>query len=193
MNSAEVKNGVELLIDTNDKVKKILGSMDSSNSEHRRIVLEAVSKMILEYIVPLVEDYERSDKSVDYLKFHEVTDGKIDGLVSGIFDERLKKHIHGLKKPNDEAVKDALEYVDAQFADGRKRDLIFRCWAGIKANSSIQTLIDFLKEPLIGVNLIKLETIQNEQIKIEDLLSYKLPGGLRYSLESLSERLKRGK
>jgi len=182
-----------LLITFRDDAEKIIASMDSVNSEYRMIVLEAIEILIGKYISPLMEEYERFDKFVDPFDLDNIAGAEIRGLVGGQLEEKLKEQMNGLEKPHDRILKEALEYVDVPIDEIERRDIFFNSWAGIKASSTISSLIDFLGKPLANPNPPKIESATVEQAKIKELLKKNLTGSIRYSLERLEERLNRGK
>lgn len=182
---------VEDLINTSEAVDEKLGLMRSVDVQHRQLALDAIEVLIDRFIFPAMVDCQESTDRFHTFDIEEITQTEFRGLVRGIFEERLKELMNGLEKPGDDVLTETLEYVDIPIEDFNERERFFKCWAAEEADSSIHSLINFLKEPLIKPDAPRIESLPAEQTRVEKLLGQKLPDKLEYRLESLLNRIKR--
>ena len=173
-----------------EKAEHALAKLNSTDVRHRQIVLEAIKILIDKHISPLVEEHRQSNDSVDPFDLNKIAGGEIRGLVGSLFNERLKEQTSGLEKFDDTVLKEALEYVDVAIDDRRQREKFFKSWAAVEASSTIGSLIGFLKEPLVKPGVPKIESLPQERISVERLLSRKLSNNVESGLEILLNWIK---
>lgn len=171
----------------------VLKNMDASNVQHRQIIIECIEQLIRSYISPAMLDCKESSAPLDSFDIEDITKTEFRGLVGSLFEEKLFEQMKNLEKPEDNVLRELLEEFDISLRDGDERDRFFRCLMAERDNGKIHGLINFLKEPLIGSTSIKLSSVKTEQTRVSQLMQSKLPDGLQYLLENLSERLGRGK
>ncbi len=163
-----------------------LAQFDASNPAHRRAVLDAVEQLIENYILPAM-DLPSSRNRFDIIDLDAVAGTEIPGLVRRLFDERMPAD---LRKPNDEELKEALDYIDVPTESAEHRDRFYRAWAANMAESALGTLLNFLRQPLQKAPSGLAAVAQQERQRLSKLLQHQLPDSIEYDITSLIERMK---
>lgn len=179
---------VESLIVARETLDQRLEQMDAANPQDRATALRAIEILIERYVQPAINDPFLLAVPQDVPDLDGVAGFRIEGLVLSLFNRSMSE----LEKPSDEKLKATLKEYEMPIEDASRRESFYRVRAMQRANASIGGLINFLEKPLIGINPSKISSVRDEQLQIKQLLKQRIPGGIKYDLESLYERLNRG-
>lgn len=147
-----------------------LSRLDAQNPEHRRTVLMAIERLIIDRVLAATDCPPSRDR-FDVFDLEAVAGVEISGLVLNFFVNRMV----GLDKPDEQELKEAAEYIGVRLADSAQLDRFHRCWAANQAAYGVLVLRYFLSDPLPSAPKELYAAFGDERRRIEALRALGLP------------------
>lgn len=168
----EVKT--ENLITVRESLDKHIGNLNSKNSKHRQIVIQAIGAYIKRYVTPALY---LPNTDID-----EVVGKQITGLALGVmFDSRRKD----LSRPDEKEIEEVFQDFFGNEGTPQLREDFWAAWLVREALSCIRKLCNFLEEPLVPRRdkRIKSEVLKAEIRQLEYILSLPMTDAFRQWIE----------
>lgn len=128
---------------TVQRVEEELKALDANNLEHRAIVLDAISALVRNVVIPAIPLAKPDGDGHTSFDLDAVAGCEVSGfLLDAFFTPRFPD----LQKPSDEILRRALVDVGIDLSSIKDRDAFFRVWAAEQATMSAESLLAFLSK-----------------------------------------------
>lgn len=164
----------------------LLAGLDTKNPEHRRAVLAAVERLVIDRVLAAADCPPSRDR-FDVFDLDAVAGVEISPLVLGFFDGRMV----GLEKPDDQELTEAADYIGVKLVDPAHGDRFHRCWAANQAASAVLALLYFLDDALPAAPEELRAELEDERRRIAALRALGPPFRVDSMLASAEDRYAR--
>lgn len=155
-----------------------LATLDRQDPEHRSAVLSAIESLAIDRVLAAV-DCPPSKNRFDVFDLNVVAGEEVSPLVLGLFAEKLD----GLRRPDEETLREAMEYISVDIPDAGGRDKFYRCWAANKAAMRIDSMLLFLTDGITRMNDNVRRAAPAERARLAVLREKGLPVDVDVALE----------
>ncbi|MFO0588129.1 MAG: hypothetical protein U0441_11345 [Polyangiaceae bacterium] len=164
----------------------VLAALDRQNPEHRSTVISAIEILVVDRVLAAL-DCPPSKNRFDVFDLDAIAGVEVAGLVLGLFARRLD----GLRRPDGERLRKAIEYIGIKIRDDAGRDKFYRAWAANEAACRVDSMLDFLTFGIAPMNEDVRRAVPEERARLAALREKGLPEDVAVALELTDEKYRR--
>ncbi len=184
---------VDTLIVFRKELDPLLAKLRADNSSHREIVLNAIVRLVDDYMSQL-DDIPLTDGELIIYPPEQIVLAVGEDYVGNLMNLFNNSMARLNRRPTAEKLQTAVHNYIKKNTPPAECERFYRCWAASEAYATMLGLLNFLKyqlpQPYNTASPILIETVRQEQQTLNKLLTRKLPLSVNNELGAALNHLK---